>query len=88
MFGECGAAPERTLFALAFPHEEVLGVGRHVEAQREGEVCVDLLLHHGHHVESVSHGVEAQDARQLFETGSKEQKQKWRSEFNEFNQRL
>lgn len=31
---------------------------------------VDLLFHHGHHVESVSHGVEAQDAWQLFETGS------------------
>lgn len=29
---------------------------------------VDLLLHHGHHVEGVSHGVEAQDARELLET--------------------
>lgn len=60
----------RTLFALSFAHEEVLGVGRHVEAQREGEVCVDLLLHHRHHVEGVSHGVEAQDPWQLFETRS------------------
>lgn len=57
----------RTVFALSFAHEEVLGVWRHVEAQREGEVGVDLLLHHGHHVERVPHGVEAQDARQLFE---------------------
>lgn len=31
---------------------------------------VDLLLHHGHHVEGVPHGVEAQDPRQLLETGS------------------
>lgn len=60
----------RTLFALSFAHEEVLGVGRHVEAQREGEVGVDLLLHHGHHVEGVSHGVETEDPRQLLETRS------------------
>lgn len=60
----------RTLFALSFAHQEVFSVGRHVEAQREGEVCVDLLLHHGHHVEGVPHGVEAQDPRQLFETRS------------------
>ena len=33
-------------------------------------MSVDLLLHHGHHVEGVAHGVEAQDARQLLETGS------------------
>ena len=57
----------RTLFALSLAHEEVLGVGRHVEAQWEGEVCVDLLLHHRHHVEGVSHGVEAQDPRKLLE---------------------
>ena len=55
----------RTLFALPFAHEEVLCVRRHVEPQREREVRVDLLLHHGHHVEGVAHGVEAQDARQL-----------------------
>lgn len=60
----------RTLFALSFAHEEVFGVGRHVEAQGEGEVGVDLLLHHCHHVEGVPHGVETQDPRQLFETGS------------------
>lgn len=59
-----------TLFALSFAHEEVLGVGRHVEAQREGEVRVDLLLHHGHHVERVPHRVEAQNPRQLLETSS------------------
>lgn len=64
------ASPGPTVFALSFAHEEVLGVGRHVEAQREGEVGVDLLLHHGHHVEGVPHGVEAQDPRQLLETGS------------------
>lgn len=62
----------RTLFALSFAHEEVFGVGRHVEAQREGEVGVDLLLHHGHHVEGVSHGVETEDPRQLLETRSAE----------------
>lgn len=33
---------------------------------------VDLLLHHRHHVEGVSHGVEAQDARQLLEASSVE----------------
>ncbi len=60
----------RTLFALSFAHEEVLGVGRHVEAQGEGEVGVNLLLHHCHHVEGVSHGVETEDPWQLFETGS------------------
>lgn len=59
-----------TLFALYFAHEEVLGVRRHVEAQGEGEVSVHLLLHHGHHVEGVPHGVEAQDARQFLETSS------------------
>lgn len=58
----------RTLFALAFAHQEVLGVGRHVEAQGEGEVGVDLLLHHRHHVEGVPHGVETQNPWQLFET--------------------
>ena len=30
---------------------------------------VDLLLHHRHHVEGVAHGVEAQDAGKLLETG-------------------
>lgn len=60
----------RTLFALSFAHEEVLRVGSHVEAQREGEVCVHLLLHHGHHVEGVPHGVEAQDARQFLKASS------------------
>lgn len=68
--GTSSASPGPTVFALSFAHEEVLGVGRHVEAQREGEVGVDLLLHHGHHVEGVPHGVEAQDPRQLLETGS------------------
>lgn len=58
----------QTFFALSFAHEEVLSVGRHVETQREGKVGVDLLLHHRHHVEGVSHGVETQDAWQLFET--------------------
>ena len=57
-----------TLLAVPLAHEEVLGVGGHVEAQREGEVGVDLLLHHGHHVEGVAHRVEAQDARELLET--------------------
>ena len=56
-----------TLLALSFAHEEVLCVGRHVETQGKGEVRVDLLLHHGHHVEGVAHGVEAQDARELLE---------------------
>lgn len=60
----------RTLFALSFAHEEVLGIWRHVEAQWEGEVGVDLFLHHCHHVEGVSHGVETQDPWQLFETRS------------------
>lgn len=57
----------RTLFPVALGHEEVLSVGGHVEAQGEGEVRVDLLLHHGDHVEGVAHSVEAQDARQLLE---------------------
>lgn len=58
-----------TLFALPFAHEEILSVRRHVEAQGEGEVGVDLLLHHGHHVKGVSHCVEAQDARQFLKAG-------------------
>lgn len=36
---------------------------------------VDLLLHHGHHVKRVSHGVEAQDPRQFLKTCPKDHKQ-------------
>lgn len=61
-----------TLLPVSLGHEEVLGVGRHVEAEREGEVRVHFLLHHRHHVERVAHGVEAQDPRQLLETRSVE----------------
>lgn len=59
---------KRTFLPVALGHEEVLGVGRHVKAKREREVCVDLLLHHRHHVERVAHGVEAQDPWQLLKT--------------------
>lgn len=61
---------KHTLFVLSFTHEEIFGVRCHVEAQGEGEMGVDLLLHHGHHVEGVSHCVEAQDARQFLKAGS------------------
>ena len=33
-------------------------------------MCVYFLFHHGHHVEGVAHGVEAEDARKNLETGS------------------
>ena len=32
-------------------------------------MCVYLLLHHGHHVEGIAHGVETKDARENLETG-------------------
>lgn len=65
----------QTVFSLSFSHQKVLSVGRHVQPQGEGEVRVDLLLHHGHHVKGVAHGVEAQDPWQLLETGSVGMKQ-------------
>ena len=30
-------------------------------------MCVDFLLHHGHHVKGITHGVEAKDARKHLE---------------------
>ena len=50
-----------------FADEILLHVGRHVEAEREGEVGVDLLLRHRHHVECVPHRVEAQDLGKALE---------------------
>ncbi len=67
---QCFVMFGQTLFALSFAHEKVLGVRRHVQPQRERKVGVDLLLHHCHHVEGVSHGVETEDPWQLFETRS------------------
>lgn len=61
---------KHTLLPVAFGHQEVLGVGSHVEAKREGEVRVHFLLHHRHHVERITHGVEAQDPWQLLKTRS------------------
>lgn len=58
---------KHTFLPVALGHEEVFGVGRHVQAQGEGEVCVDLLLHHGHHVKGVAHSIEAQDAWKFLE---------------------
>lgn len=32
-------------------------------------MSIDLLFHHGYHIECVPHGVEAQNSREFFETG-------------------
>jgi len=45
-------------------------VVRHVQLDREREEGINLLFLHGHHVESVAHGVEAEDVRQLLEASS------------------
>ena len=47
----------------------LLHVAAHVQQERERKVRVDLLLHHGDHVERVPHCVEAQYLRQLSEAG-------------------
>lgn len=64
-----------TFLPVALGHEEVLGVRRHVEPQRERKVRVYFFLHHGHHVERVAHGVKAQDPRELLKTCPERQKE-------------
>lgn len=50
-------------------HQVFLHVLGHVQAERERKVSVYFLLHHGHHVKCVAHGVETEDPGKFLETG-------------------
>lgn len=52
---------------IVLRHEVFFHIARHVQSQWERKVCVDFFFQHGQHVERVSHGVEAQNVRQLLE---------------------
>ena len=51
--------------------EEVrLEIWRHVESMRKGEMCINLLLLHSHHVECVAHSIKAEHLGKAFKASA------------------
>ena len=67
---------------LFLSHQEFFSIWSHVELKRKREVCIHLLLHHGHHVEGIAHSVETKDARENLETGPAVERTKERRKEN------
>ena len=53
---------------LFVSHQKFLGVRCHVELKRKGEVCINFLFHHSHHVERITHRVKTQNPRKNLKT--------------------